>query len=75
MALTDNKGQGLFPKVFLDFSDELESVIIQLNALLAKYKIVDVKNYISFPIDNNKVVPFISYRDGILSEPSYPNDK
>jgi hypothetical protein len=45
---------------FLQFNDELSKVVSQLNDVLVKYK-ANAKQFISFPIKDNKVVPFISY--------------
>lgn len=47
------------------FSEELNPVVEQLNALFDKYQneIVFVENFISFPIRKNRVVPFISVSD------------
>jgi hypothetical protein len=43
------------------FIDELNPIINKLNALFSKYGIEDVSQFISFPVRDNKVQPFISY--------------
>jgi hypothetical protein len=48
---------------FDEFTKDLEPVIIQLNALMDKYKIFPIEDFILFPTNKkiNKIEPFINY--------------